>query len=275
MKAPGRIKELSLADKAIGVSGTYPPLGFLPVFDAELGNGDYYGLYWPYGREDREPIVCDMVHDEWSLQIAFSSVPIFVNWLELNDHERGEAEVDDPQHAPTRFAALRPLLRDQPNEAISDLRSICDDFPECSEYWYTLATQLRRVGDHASSHAAAVRAYASNWAFGAPPQGTLRMLQTSKVETKDPLTMRSRELFEKFGGTKENSNYPILKECIEEYLASDMPLLGLLLNQNYGYTMSMETVSFRERYQFEPKQWITEHSELCAKYLGDSRTSVT
>ena len=55
MKVPEGMEELSLAEDGIGAGGAYPPLGFKPFLEAELGNGDYFGLYWPYGREDREP----------------------------------------------------------------------------------------------------------------------------------------------------------------------------------------------------------------------------
>lgn len=74
MKPPQNIDALSLADDDVGANGIYPPLGFKSVWDAEPGNGDRYGLYWPYGKEDQDPIICDMIHDEWRLEVAFSSV---------------------------------------------------------------------------------------------------------------------------------------------------------------------------------------------------------
>src|ERR1700733_3825903 len=45
----------------------YPPLGFYSIAEHELGNGDCFGLYWPIGREDHEPIVAETFHDEWSI----------------------------------------------------------------------------------------------------------------------------------------------------------------------------------------------------------------
>jgi len=274
MKAPAQIGQLSLAGEDLGTGGTYPPLGFRPVWDAELGNGDYYGLYWPYGRESQDPIVCDMLHDEWGMEIAFSGVAIFTDWLQLNEGRRGDVEVEDFALVSRRYDELKPVLRDQPEEAVAGLRAICDDFPESAEYWYALASQLRRIGDHTGCHAAAVRAFASNWAFGVPPDGTLRMLQNAKDQTAEPLTARSGQLTMQYGGTKENSNYDLLKECIGEYLSSSTPVLGLLLNQNYGYMMAMETTAFQDRYGFDPADWIEEHSQLCAEHLGDSRTQI-
>ena len=67
----------------------------------------------------------------------------------------------------------------------------------------------------------------------------------------------------------------ILKEIISAYLSSPTPVLGLVLNQNYGYMMSSETVSFQERYNFDSAIWLDEHCQLCAKILGDSRRHLT
>lgn len=274
MKPPEQIAELSLAGDSMGTGGTYPPLGFQPLWDAELGNGDYYGLYWPYGHENLEPIVCDMLHDEWRMEVAFSSVGVFLESLELNDGHRGELDVVDSSHVGRRFSELKPLLRDRPDEAVLTLRTICDDFPECAEYWFTLASQLRRIGDHDGCQIAAVRAFASNWAFGMPPDGTLRMLQGAKNRFNDPVVKRCEYLTMQYGGTKENKNYELLRECIDEYLSSATPVLGLLLNQNYGYMMSMETVSFQERNQFKPTEWLDKHKQLCLETTGDSRTEI-
>ncbi|MEM6991788.1 MAG: tetratricopeptide repeat-containing protein [Myxococcota bacterium] len=274
MKAPAQLAALSLADDSGESSVAYPSLGFVRLLDAELGNGDYYGLYWPYGREDREPVVVDTVHDEWGLEVAFSSVPIFVEWLRANDGERGEVEVEDRALVTTRFERARALQRARPEAAIEQLRSICDDFPECSEHWYALAGQLRRVGDKSGAYAAAIRAFASNWAFGAPPGGTLRMLQSARGEVDDPVVTRSGELSLGYGGAKENSNYALLRECIDEYLASANPVLGLLLSQDYGTMMSKETGAFQERHGFGLDAWAAEHTKLCTEHLGDSRRRV-
>ncbi len=70
------------------------------------------------------------------------------------------------------------------------------------------------------------------------------MLQNANGQIKDPLVTWSEQLSMQNGGTKENSNDGIHKECIAEYLSSSTPTRGLLLNQNYGYMMFMETMAF-------------------------------
>lgn len=53
----------------------YPPIGFFPFYD--IGNGDYYGLYWPLGREDSPPLVAFSSHDAFSLIPENSSIESF------------------------------------------------------------------------------------------------------------------------------------------------------------------------------------------------------
>ena len=158
------------------------------------------------------------------------------------------------------------------------LRGICSDFPECAEYWFTLASQLRRTGDQEECAQAAIRAFASNWVFGMPPNGTVRLLQSAQnvpSVADDPLVARSSEIVVNFGGTKENRVYEVFRDCIAQYLASSNPLPGILLNQNYGYMMLMETGSFQERNGFKVEEWLAQHSELCATYLGDNRKTIS
>lgn len=277
MKRPDGLE--SLTPVAGYFDGTaYPPLGFVPLLEGELGNGDYYGLYWPYGKEARDPIVCDMVHDEWSLEPSFSSAALFKKWLELNDGARGDREIEDPDSVAARFMKTRMILHNQPEEAISRLRSICSDFPEHPDYWFTLAGQLRRTGDHVGCAEAAIRSFASNWVFGMPPNGTIRFLQNAREIPSladDPLVKRSNEIEMNFGGTKENNVYEILRDCIASYLNSENPIRGILLNQNYGYMMMMETRAFQERHRFDVAEWSTQQSELCATHLGDNRRTIS
>ena len=274
MKLPTNIDDFDRDrdNQDCGVGGAYPSLGFQPVSEAALGNGDCYGFYWPYGREGQEPQICEMLHDDWCLEQRFSSSEVFADWLEASNEGEDEVELDDPGFTPIRFHQTRALLKDQPEQAVALLRAICQDFPDSAEYWYTLAVQLRRIGEHAESATAAIRAFASNWAFGHPPNGTLRLLKNARGKLDDPLVAHSDALTMKYGGSKENDTYHILKQCIGAYLASDTPILGLLLNQNYGYMMTTETGSFMERYQFDKTTWLAQHRQLCLTHLGDNRT---
>lgn len=73
MKLPRNASAVTL-DLEWKFEHTYPPLGFLPFPGYELGNGDRFGLYWPIGREDQEPLVMETEHDARALCPAFSSL---------------------------------------------------------------------------------------------------------------------------------------------------------------------------------------------------------
>lgn len=274
MKSPSNIDQLSVHSVEYSL-GPYPSLGFVPVSEAELGNGDYYGLYWPLGKETEEPIVCDMLHDEWSLALSFSSSEKFVEYLERNDWHRGESEVQDEHFAPYYYSTAKKCLSENSVEsAIHFLNLAVESFPENCEYWYFLSSQLRRTGEHEKSIEAAINAFVSNWAFELPPQNTLRVLQNKiahEILPNDPIVTRANDLTQNFGGTKENSNYPLLKEAIDEYLERGENIRGLSLYQNYAYMMNAETTAFQERYQFSIEEWRNEFSHLCKNKLGDNR----
>lgn len=202
--------------------GPFPPAGFLPVWDAELGNGDNFGLYWPLGREALEPIVCDMYHDEYGLRPAFSTVEKFRAWLDANDGERGEVEVEDSGFALNQFSLARECISEgSAEDAIKLLRQACESVPDISEYWFALAGQLRRSGNINESVDAALCAYRSCWCFGVPSDAVLRMIRSARSNPAfagDPLVNRSDDLTTKYGGERENQNYAILKDCVDAYI---------------------------------------------------------
>src|SRR5262249_17992455 len=161
---------------------------------------------------------------------------------------------------------------------IDELWRACRSVPDVSDYWLALAGQLRRNGQTDPASEAALNAYRATWAFGRPSEAVLRMLRGATQSSEfrsDPIVRRSSVLSGKFGGERENSTYALLKECIDEYFASQRPLHALQLLQNYAYMMCMETKPFQERNGFSLPQWQAELSDLCQKHLGDSRTAIT
>ena len=80
-----------------GLSPVYPLPGFFPIISLfEVGNGDLTGFYWPIGKEDQEPILCDTYHDNWSLEPQASSLEGLIRrkvaegHVEVEDDEDGE-----------------------------------------------------------------------------------------------------------------------------------------------------------------------------------------
>lgn len=277
MRKPSGYESLSVWTGEVA-RGPYPPAGFLPVNDAALGNGDYYGLYWPLGRENDEPIVCDMYHDEGRIVPVFSGVTMFLAWLDANGGERGDESVADPQSGPALFDRARPCIaRGDVQEAIVLLQQACGAVPDMTDWWLALAGQLRRSGAQEQGIEAALQAYRCNWSFGVAAEPVLRFIRAGRNLASfahDPIVQRSLELDAGFGGTKENGNYRLLQECISEYFARDEPGKALQLHHNRAFMLASETVAFQERHGFDLQAWRTEFSQLCATHLGDARIDV-
>ena len=255
--------------------GATPPLGFIPFAEGELGDGDCFGVYWPYGRELSAPVVCNFGHAGGTLRHAFSSVAVFLDWLEANGGRWGQIEVEDHHDVSGRFLRARMALAYQkPHDAVGLLQGIAEDFPEHAEVWFTLAGQQRRLGEVDAAVTSTIRAFVSNWAFGLPPERVLLNLRKLRGEVDDPVVEYSDQLDLRFGGTKTNDTYRALDRIADAYFARDQYVEGLLLRQNYAWMMQHETYSFKERYGFEMDAWYREQTELCERHLGDGRMSI-
>ncbi len=53
----------------------YPPIGFFPFYGT--GDGDYYGYYWPLGREEKPPLIASTNHGVGSLVPENSQIDRF------------------------------------------------------------------------------------------------------------------------------------------------------------------------------------------------------
>src|SRR5689334_12365071 len=113
----------SSIDRVSGLRGRsqlFPPSGFAAFDDHSLGNGDTFGLYWPFGKEGEEPLVLETLHDEWALVPAFSSLDQFLEFTtDLDEAERAEwPSIEDDGDSPYAcFQAARAALA---NHAVDD-----------------------------------------------------------------------------------------------------------------------------------------------------------
>lgn len=272
MKLPESAADLGFASG--WPTGAYPPPGFAPFYGCDLGNGDLFGLYWPTGRENDEPVVCEMSHDDWTLMPSFSSYEKWLEWADANNGEWGEEEVDDDDFVLSHMEAARNALKaSKPQVAITFLEKACISLPDFGEPWALLASQRKRVGDLGGAEEAALKAaQLSSWVFGASGMHTLRLIQQDGAFARDPLVGRRDLVSAKTGGVKENPIYDALRACIVEYREQGQYIPAITLLYNFGYAMCRETTSFQERNGFQPDAWRAEYDELCLEGLGQTRT---
>lgn len=267
----------------------YPPLGFLPFPEHELGNGDQFGLYWPIGRENEEPIVVEARHDEWSLSPMFSSLDAFLKKTPALTLDADDEAEDEHVEAPTLFedpdspvacyeAARTDLCLQKVEAAVAKLERAVQILPEYGEAQATLGGQYRRLQRMTETFEASLQALISSPSFGRPAIQVLRWLQKQKEcpphLQDDPIWLSRQDLHLQFGGTKINDDYLVLRRAIDVYLDQGKAVKAATLIQTYGEWMSTETVSFQERYGFVMQEYVAWQVETCAS-LGLNRTLST
>lgn len=277
MRAPHLLHGLTLDSEPS--AGPYPPQGFWPIAEGALGNGDQFGLYWPLGREDAPPVVCEMFHDEGRMVFRHSSLDVFAQWLDAGGTEEGDDEGGAP-HEPVVPDAESPLplieraqqhvQAAEPALAIGLLEDACSRFPELQRAWAMLAGQQMRLGQHAAAVAAARAAILANWAFGIPEPGVLRILRTAD-SSGDPVLAMAQQMGFGFGGAKTNPDYALMQACIDQCWQAGDTLAALRLSQNRCYALSSETVSFQQREGFDLDSWRRDFAARCKRALHDDR----
>ncbi len=279
MKLPAEYKSISLY--TIETCG-YPPLGFCPFWEHEYGNGDLFGLYWPIGFEDRDPIVAEIAHDSWAFLPSFSSLERFLAAVQL-DEEDDDEWVDTP---PTlEFDPLSPLaclqaarshLKSQNvGAAVECLETAARVLPEYTEAQALLCSQYRRLNRHDDAVRAAIQAIISPPSLGGVPSDIAQWLARqsacpAELET-DPIWISRKQLTLNFGGVKENAEYAVLRSAIDAYLQQSAFIPAMTLMQTFAEYMTGETISFKERQGFDGEEYVAWQLDVAATQYGKSR----
>ena len=258
----------------------YPPLGFSPFYEGALGNGDTFGLYWPIGREASEPIVVETWHDEWRIQPHFSSLAAFLQAYAAAEDEyvATPSLADDPASPRAAFLAAKELIAQQnPAAAIALLEAALAIVPEYTDALALLHGQYVRAGRTEEAVRVAIQAIISPPSFGGPPFKALQWLRAQAVPDgePDPIWHACGQLSFNFGGSKDNADYPVLLAAINAYVEQENYRCASTLMQTYAELMSAETVSFQERYDFQPAAFIARQIEVSAKLAHGSRDPAT
>jgi len=280
MKLPADYHRVTILD--FEYDHPYPPLGFHAIDEHQSGYGDHFGLYWPIGREDEEPIVAETYHDSGSIEPKFSSLARML--AAAGDDAECLLETptfeDDPNSPAARFYQARAdLERQEVNAAISHLEAAVSRLPEYTEAQTLLWTQYRRIGAQERAIKSAIQAIISPNCFGPVPTQTIQWLARQSTCApeweRDPIWLNRNRLSLKFGGVKENDDYKILRDAIDQYLDQSAYIQGMTLMQTYAHLMWTETVSFRERYRFNVKEFVAWQREVAETRYGTSRVLKT
>jgi tetratricopeptide (TPR) repeat protein len=275
MHLPSAISRISLLSR--DYEAPYPPMGFHPFEECSLGNGDYFGLYWPIGKEESEPIIAEMRHDEWSLLPSFSSLDRFLAKAEhagLNEWIESPEPGEDPESPLVLLDIANQALRQQNVQAsIAALEVAVSRLPEFGAARSLLSSQYRRLGRYPDAISSALLAIISPPSLGGADSKALQWLARQKQcpenLAEDPIWQNRLKLSFRFGGTKTNDDYLILQAAVDEYRAANRGVEACTLMQCYGELMYRETVSFQERYHFSPTEFVSAQKATAARFGFD------
>lgn len=259
LRLPANLNAVSVSSR---VGDTpFPPRGFAAFDDHALGNGDTFGLYWPIGREDQEPLVVEILHDEWAIVPAFSSLDAFLaNTKSLDEAEHADwpSFEDDKLSPHACYAKSREAVADgNIDEACSLLLSAIERLPEYTAALSLLSAQFLRLGKHDDACRFGVRALRAPPSLGRGADLKKTWTWISRLTNgpddlaDDPIWLhRAHLIAPPVGGSKQNDIYPVLAEAAAGYAALGNIAAALSLWQAYGEFMWRETTAFQERYGF-------------------------
>lgn len=260
LRLPVGVEHLRI-NKAEGLSG-YLPLGFVTFEAHQLGNGDYFGFYWPVGRENSEPLIAETQHDGGRLEPGFSGLQAFLRKTEgIDSHEWIELPTveEDPDSPRNCFAMARELIAQKAFEpAVAQLEKAVAALPEYTEALAALAGQYLRMGRTEEACRLAVQMIISppSFGFGGPVDNIARWfsrLDTGPVDLAEDPIWRGRAKLASIptGGAKVSEAYPVLREAMDVYAERGEFVKALTLMQTYSDFMNSETRSFQERQGYD------------------------
>lgn len=285
LKLPRQASWLTLDREDAPVVGA--PFGFTPFQEFALGNGDVFGLYWPIGREQEEPLVAETLHDDGLLSPAFSSLERFFaktsTGAETADDPEGHPEPpsldEDPASPLACYDDARAALRAQdPDRAIARLEQAIETLPEYADALAALALQNLRLGRHDEACRLAVRAVIAPPCFGASPQ-IARVWSWLAQQDDGPDDLANDPIWQKRadldgppgGGAKQNDTYLAFARAIDVYVEQRKIVRALTLMQTYADFMNAETTAFQDRYGYVFAEWRDQQREVSERLPTGAR----
>jgi tetratricopeptide (TPR) repeat protein len=258
MRIPKRFADLT-SSSLEPRSGPCPPAGFCALAEHELGNGDAFGLYWPFPM--------------FSSLDAFLQAADGLDPDEYLDEDALESDAASPLALLNAAKAANAARKAE--EAESLLRRAVQILPEYTDAHVLLAAVCQRLGKNEDAMHAVVQAIITPPCFGAKPVRLLRWLQSRPDGVngleRDPLWRERKRLTLTYGGSKENDDYPIMRDAIDAYLADRQFLKAVTLMQTYAELMYRETTAFQQRYGFDQNAFLKRQREVFAAELSTTR----
>src|SRR5258708_25376910 len=243
----------------------YPPPGFLPIGLFEPGDGDKHSFYWPVGREEDEPLLCETYHDSQTIEPhaynleGLVKLKILSGWYKPDDLDYKEAvsiarqlsiklpnpsasaapspfemlELDDASPAALRTAALSAVKEQHFEQAEQYLTRALHILPEYTAALFALAVLYRRMQRLSLAVPKMLEVLSAPRCFGPGRDACLRWLQQYSDEDFPELTdgplWRQRHALTFETGVKYNTDFLIYEDAIQDYLRSGKAIFAVRL----------------------------------------------
>ncbi|MDW7690860.1 hypothetical protein R9C00_21120 [Flammeovirgaceae bacterium SG7u.111] len=267
MNYPSEINQVTPINGEISF---FPPSGTTLFEMGNDGAGNYYGLYWQIGREDQEPIVVWMNHEEFTLEPVQTNLNEFLNNYDNESSElTSYPSLKDEQYFLSCFQRGKVKSRKDKNEAVRLFKLASDLFPEFSDSWFWLfkLTEEENI-EHKINYA--IRTICSNWTFGLPNKQAVDFIvqsRTNGITYDDPIF----NIISSSSNTSELLNLKV--DAVEFYeIATQYKLKGdfvnyLLMLQNYSYFSNLS------RSEFDSERWKNELTEAIERHFPNRKYS--
>lgn len=259
MKLPNNIDKITLLE--IDDFMIFPPLGFREIEEAVNNAGDSYGLYWELEKENEEPIICNKRHEEFLLVPEFVNLNSFLIWYEETDGQKSpRIDLKEKTFFLNLYSKSRVLTKEgKTAEAIEILEKSIQLFGEYCDSWTLLSENYYKINKLDKAETAALNSIITNYIFGLPSKKCIEQfnkINPNGILKNNPLVKRKDSLL--IGGDFANPftiSYEKLIEAIEEFSAIGDLKSATLLEQNYGYLMSLEKEAIKLKYSFNEMEW--------------------
>ncbi len=255
----------------------YPhsPLGFHAFQEYGLGNGDYFGVYWPIGHEEKDPIVCETIHDDGLIVPFFSNLRTFLEASNQDDDwfEACPTLEDDPLSPWALLNAARALQEPETlKQAVKLLEQAVTILPEYAEAQRMLSNLYFRMGDYEKSFEASLQGFISSPSFGGGHNWEKLSKYTQHFSFSDaqlniPIIKNGLDdelTFDAYG-KKENNDYIIFKDTIKYFEEIGDFVRASTFAQTYAEHMNSQNIDFQQRYGFDLENHIQWQRELAKK----------
>lgn len=213
-------------------------------YDDKLGRS--CELYWAFGREEEDPIVCHYHHEEHIFEPIEKDIATY--WA---NGKEARIALNDVTFFMNPYLKAKILNKKGLfEEAINRLEISINLFGDYPDSWLLYAQVLHKVNKLDLSYKALIQSIKANWAFGFDFSKVIVHLQNiTNIIDNEPIIKHKNNLFYFNTNTKKYIlNEEIWCQCIKQYEQQGDLVSAFKLEQNLLYSTQNTSEKFESKY---------------------------